>query len=91
MVMYLGISLPVIGEGIAETRLGLHTAGIVFSLAVAAMAAIAFATLITARTGATRPDGVHRLRGRGRQHLRTPWGPAARPRRAAASEAGGRN
>ncbi|MCU1670231.1 MAG: transporter [Blastococcus sp.] len=91
MVMYLGISLPVIGEGIAETRLGLHTAGIVFSLAVAVMAAIAFATLIPARTGATRPDGVRRLRGRGTQHLRTPWGPAARPRRAAASEAGGRN
>jgi MFS family permease len=54
-VMYLGISLPVIGEGIAATHLGLRTAGIAFSLGVAAIAAVAFATLIPARTRTTHP------------------------------------
>jgi hypothetical protein len=49
IVLYLGISLPVIGEGIAATRLGLRTAGIAFSLSVAVIAAAAFATLIPAR------------------------------------------
>jgi hypothetical protein len=53
--MYLGISLPVIGEGIAATHLGLRTAGIAFSLGVAAIAAVAFTTLIPARTRTTHP------------------------------------
>jgi MFS family permease len=55
IVMYLGISVPVIGVGIAATRLGLQTAGIAFSIAVAAIAAIALATtLIPTRTRTTR-------------------------------------
>jgi MFS family permease len=53
IVMYVAISLPVIGVGIAATRLGLQTAGIAFSIGVAAIAAIALATLIPARTGTT--------------------------------------
>jgi putative Mn2+ efflux pump MntP len=53
IVMYAAISLPVIGVGIAATRLGLQTAGIAFSIGVAAIAAIALATLIPARTGTT--------------------------------------
>jgi MFS family permease len=52
IVMYIGISLPVIGVGIAATRLGLQTAGIVFSIAVAAIAVAT--TLIPARTRTTR-------------------------------------
>jgi MFS family permease len=51
IVMYIGISLPVIGVGIAATRLGLQTAGIAASVAVAAIAAVALATtLIPARS-----------------------------------------
>jgi MFS family permease len=46
-VMYVGISLPVIGVGIAATRLGLQTAGIAASIAVAAIAAIALAATLT--------------------------------------------
>jgi MFS family permease len=46
LVMYIGISLPVIGVGIAATHLGLQTAGIAASITVAAIAAIALATLI---------------------------------------------
>jgi MFS family permease len=53
IVMYIGISLPVIGVGIAATRLGLQTAGIAASIAVAAIAAIALASLIPVR-GRTR-------------------------------------
>jgi len=46
IVMYAGISLPVIGLGIAATRLGLQTAGIASSIAVAAIAIIALATTL---------------------------------------------
>jgi hypothetical protein len=51
MVLYIGISLPVIGEGIAASRLGLQPAGIGFSIAVAVVAAIAFAMLIPRAPG----------------------------------------
>lgn len=50
IVMYIAIALPVIGEGLATTRLGLRTAGIAFTLAVAAIAALALATLIRGRS-----------------------------------------
>jgi MFS family permease len=56
IVMYIGISLPVIGMGLAATRLGLQAAGIAASITVAGIAAIALATLIPARTGTTRAD-----------------------------------
>ncbi len=55
MVLYLAISLPVIGEGVAADALGLQTAGIAFSIAVAVIAAIALATLIAARTPVAQP------------------------------------
>jgi predicted MFS family arabinose efflux permease len=48
IVLYIGISLPVIGEGIAAAAIGLQTAGIAFSIAVAAIAAIALTRLVTA-------------------------------------------
>ena len=54
IVMYLGLSVPVIGEGIAEADLGLRTCGIAFSVAVAALAAVALATLIPSRKGSTQ-------------------------------------
>ncbi len=47
IVLYIGISLPVVGEGIAAAGLGLQTAGIAFSIAVAAILAIALARLVT--------------------------------------------
>jgi MFS family permease len=56
IVMYIGISLPVIGMGLAATHLGLQTAGIAASITVAGIAAIALATLIPARTRTTRAD-----------------------------------
>jgi hypothetical protein len=49
IVMYVGIALPVIGMGIAATRLGLQTAGIALSIAVAVIAAIALATTLIPR------------------------------------------
>ena len=55
IVMYIAIAVPVIGEGIAANALGLQTAGIAFSIAVAVIAAIALAALIPARDSATRP------------------------------------
>jgi MFS family permease len=54
IVMYLGLAVPVVGEGLAESGLGLRTAGIAFSAAVAALAAVALATLIPSRNGSTR-------------------------------------
>jgi MFS family permease len=54
IVMYLGLSVPGIGEGIAEAGLGLRTSGIAFSVAVAALAAVALATLIPSRKGSTQ-------------------------------------
>ena len=48
VVMYVAISVPVVGEGLAATRLGLRTAGITFTVAVAAIAAVALATLLRA-------------------------------------------
>jgi MFS family permease len=55
IVMYIAIALPVIGEGLASTRLGLRTAGIAFTLAVAAIAALALTTLIRGRSPASLP------------------------------------
>ena len=46
IVCYVAISLPVIGEGIAATAVGLRPAGIGFSIAVAAVAGGALATLV---------------------------------------------
>jgi F0F1-type ATP synthase membrane subunit c/vacuolar-type H+-ATPase subunit K len=54
IVMYVAIALPVIGVGIAATHLGLQTTGIAFSIAFAAIAAVALATLIPARTTPAR-------------------------------------
>ncbi|MEJ2869836.1 MFS transporter [Actinomycetospora sp. OC33-EN08] len=45
LVLYVALSLPVIGEGIASAALGLVTAGVVFSVVVAAIAAVAFVAL----------------------------------------------
>jgi predicted MFS family arabinose efflux permease len=55
MVLYTGISLPVIGEGIAASLVGLRPAGIAFSIAVAVVAAIALAMLVPGRTEAGGP------------------------------------
>ena len=54
VVMYIAISLPVLGVGIAATELGLQTAGIAFSVVIAAIAAIALATLTPARSRTTQ-------------------------------------
>jgi MFS family permease len=60
IVMSTGYWLPVLGEGIAASALGLRTAGIALAVAVAVIAAIALATLIgRARSDATRRDGLH--------------------------------
>ncbi|MDL5155144.1 MFS transporter [Actinomycetospora termitidis] len=49
LVLYVAISLPVIGEGIASAAFGLVTAGVVFSVIVAVIAAIAFGALLRQR------------------------------------------
>jgi hypothetical protein len=43
VVAYVAISLPVIGEGLAAEAWGLGTAGIVFALAMSALAALCLA------------------------------------------------
>ena len=55
MVLYTGISLPVIGEGIAASTVGLQPAGIAFSIAVAVVAAVALAMLVPGRTQGQAP------------------------------------
>ncbi|HZA08817.1 MFS transporter [Mycobacterium sp.] len=46
VVAYVAISLPVIGEGLAAEAWGLRTAGIVFALAVSALAAICLVAVL---------------------------------------------
>ena len=58
IVLYIGISLPVVAEGIVAAGLGLQTAGIAFSIAVAVIVAIALARLVTARQATTSPTGA---------------------------------
>ncbi len=48
VVMYVGLSVPVIGTGIAASSLGLRTAGIAFSAAVAALVLAVLASLARA-------------------------------------------
>src|SRR6266540_4773146 len=45
VVMYVGLSIPVIGVGVAAEGLGLRTAGIAFSAAVAALVLVVLASL----------------------------------------------
>lgn len=45
VVLYIAISVPVIGAGAAATRWGLVTAGVVFSVVIAVLAAVAFVLL----------------------------------------------
>lgn len=46
VVLYVAISLPVVGEGLAAQVWGLRTAGVVFTLAVAVLALVALAALL---------------------------------------------
>lgn len=46
VVAYIGIALPVIGEGLAAQAWGLRTAGVTFALAVAALAALCLVAVI---------------------------------------------
>jgi predicted MFS family arabinose efflux permease len=55
IVMYIAIVLPVVGEGLAATRLGPRTTGIAFTVAVATIAGVALATLIRGRS---QPAGL---------------------------------
>ncbi|WP_072805538.1 MFS transporter [Rhodococcoides yunnanense] len=57
VVLYIAISVPVIGAGEAANAWGLVTAGVVFSVAVAVLAAIAFVLLqIESRTSRQEPN-----------------------------------
>ncbi|MCX5043579.1 MFS transporter [Aldersonia sp. NBC_00410] len=57
VVAYIAISVPVIGEGFGAEQWGLRTAGIVFTLLVAALALIALiATVLAARRAHTAVD-----------------------------------
>jgi sugar phosphate permease len=46
VMLYIGISIPVIGEGAAATAFGLITAGMVFAALVAILAAVALVLLV---------------------------------------------
>lgn len=49
VVLYLALSVPVIGIGVAADTVGLRTAGLVFSVAVAMLALIALGSLLVQR------------------------------------------
>ncbi|MHC1562589.1 MFS transporter [Actinomycetospora sp. C-140] len=49
LVLYIGISIPVIGEGVASAAVGLVTAGVVFAGIVALLALVAFVSLLVQR------------------------------------------
>lgn len=49
VVLYVAISIPVVGIGVAAQTLGLQTAGIGFSMAVAVLAALALISLLLRR------------------------------------------
>lgn len=55
VVLYIAISVPVIGAGEAANAWGLVTAGVVFSIAVAALAAIALVLLIVESRSTSTP------------------------------------
>lgn len=57
VVVYIAISLPIVGEGIAAAHLGLRTAGITLNVAVAVLAVIA---LILTVLAVRRDHTVHR-------------------------------
>ncbi|KQU56313.1 MFS transporter [Rhodococcus sp. Leaf278] len=58
VVLYIAISVPVIGAGSVANEWGLVTAGVVFSVIIAALAAVAFVllTLDGRKVGAIRPS-----------------------------------
>ncbi len=49
LVLYVGISLPVIGEGVASAAFGLVTAGVVFAGIVSLLGLVAFVSLLWQR------------------------------------------
>jgi MFS family permease len=49
VVIYVGLSLPVIATGVAANSFGLRTAGIAFSAAVAALVVVVLASFVRAR------------------------------------------
>jgi MFS family permease len=54
VVAYVALSVPVIGEGLAVEAWGLRTAGIVFALAVSALAAVCLAAILVEERRAAR-------------------------------------
>lgn len=48
LALYIGISIPVVGVGAAADAFGLVPAGVVFSIAVAVLAAVSLASLVVA-------------------------------------------
>ena len=53
-IVYIGLSLPVIGEGLAAEAWGLRTAGTVFALAVATLTAVCLAAVLVEERMAAR-------------------------------------
>jgi F0F1-type ATP synthase membrane subunit c/vacuolar-type H+-ATPase subunit K len=49
VVLYVGISLPVVGVGIAATVFGLVPAGVIFSVLVGVLAAVSLTLLVRGR------------------------------------------
>ena len=46
VVAYVGISLPVVGEGLVAQHWGLRTAGVGFALAIAVLSAVCLAAIV---------------------------------------------
>ncbi|TNC23581.1 MFS transporter [Amycolatopsis alkalitolerans] len=56
-VLYIGITLPVVGVGAAATAFGLIISGVVFAAGVAALAAVALALLSRSRAASVPAEG----------------------------------
>lgn len=57
VVAYVAISLPIVGEGIAAAHWGLRTSGVVFNIAVAALALLALVLTVVAVGRSTTAPG----------------------------------
>lgn len=56
VIAYVGISLPVVGLGLAAQDLGLRTAGVSFAIAVAVLSAVCLAAVLTQEARARRAE-----------------------------------
>lgn len=58
VIAYVGISLPVVGLGLAAQDLGLRTAGVSFAIAVSILSAVCLAAILAQESRSRRDGGA---------------------------------